>query len=119
MEQEYIKSSAFATFFHRSNPFLTHKSTSRYIPYTMRFTSNAFIISTAALLSLITPGVNAADATSAVNTHDSIAVITTPSAGQTVNAFDSIVVAWYVLKMENPSAVCHHRSLTVCITAGP
>jgi hypothetical protein len=99
VEQEGLKVSchAFATFFTKSNPFLTHKSTSKYPPYTMRFTSNAFIVSTVALLSLITPGVNAA-----------VADITTPTSGQTVNVFDSIVVTWYVVKRENPSAVCHH-----------
>ena len=30
VEQEYLKSPAFATFFHRSSQFLTHKSTSKY-----------------------------------------------------------------------------------------
>ena len=108
MEQEYLNSPSFATFIIKSNPFLTYKSTSKYPPYTMRFTSNAFIVSTVALLSLITQGVNA-----------NVAVITTPSAGQTVNAFDSIVVTWYVVKRENPSTACYHRSLTVGITAGP
>jgi hypothetical protein len=110
MEQEYLKSHAFATFtfFTKSNPFLTHKSTSKYSLYTMRFTSNAFIVSTVALLSLITPGVNAA-----------VADITSPTSGQTINVFSSIEVTWYVVKRENPSAVCNHRSLTAGITAGP
>jgi hypothetical protein len=106
MEQEYLKSHAFATFtfFTKSNPFLTHKSTSKYSLYTMRFTSNAFIVSTVALLSLITPGVNAA-----------VADITSPTSGQTINVFSSIEVT---LKRENPSAVCNHRSLTAGIFAG-
>jgi len=108
VEQEDLKSAAYATFFHKSYPFLAHKSTSKYSLHTMRFTSNAFIVSTVALLSLITPVVNA-----------NVAVITTPSAGQTVNVFDPIVVTWYVVKRENPSTVCHHRSLTEGITAGP
>ena len=109
MEQEYLKSSAFASFFTKSKPFLAHKSTAKYFLYTMRFTSNAFIVSTVALLSLIAPV--AADS-------GDVAQITSPS-GQTLNAFQSIDVSWYVVKRENPGAVCHHRSLTAGITAGP
>jgi hypothetical protein len=71
----------------------------------MRFTSNAFIVSTVALLSPITPVVNAA-----------VADITTPAGGQTLMVYDSIYVKWYVVKRENPS---HHRSLTAGITARP
>ena len=108
MKQEELKAPAFATFFTKSNPFLAHISSSKYSLYTMRFTSNAFIVSTVALLSLITPVVNAA-----------VADITTPTTGQTLNVGDSIYVKWYVVKRENPSAVCHHRSLTAGITAGP
>jgi hypothetical protein len=63
----------------------------------MRFTSNAFIVSTVVLLSLTTLFVNAA-----------VAEITTPASGQTLNVYDSIYVIWYVVKRENPSAVCHH-----------
>jgi hypothetical protein len=111
VEQEYLKSSVFASFFTKSKPFLAHKSTAnaKYFLYTMRFTSNAFIVSTVALLSLIT--------TVAADSGD-VAQITSPS-GQTLNAFQSIDVSWYVVKRENPGAVCHHRSLTAGITAGP
>ncbi len=53
----------------------------------MRFTSsNAFIASTVALLSLITPIVSAATAT-----------ITSPAAEQTLQAFGSVQVQWYVV----------------------
>ena len=58
----------------------------------MRFTLNAFIVSTVALLSLITPVVNAVD----------VGVINSPSAGQTVNLFQPVDVTWYVV---NPSTV--------------
>ena len=95
MEQEYLKSPAFTTFFTKSNPFLAHP-TSKYSLHKMRFTSNAFIVSTVALLSLITPLVYA----------DNEVTVTTPAAGQVVNAFDSIEIAWYVAKRDNPSAVC-------------
>jgi hypothetical protein len=74
----------------------------------MRFTSNTFIVSTVALLSLITPGVNA-----------DVAEITTPATGSKWMAYDPIYVEWYVVKRENPSPVCHHSSLTAGITAGP
>ncbi|KAN0106949.1 hypothetical protein V8E52_010617 [Russula decolorans] len=60
----------------------------------MRFTSNAFIVSTVALLSLITPGVNAA-----------VADITTPTSGQTVNVFDSIVVTWTITNSQGLDGV--------------
>ena len=75
----------------------------------MRFTSNAaaFILSTVALLSLITPVICAFPAT-----------FTNPKTGQTVNAFDTITIAWYVVKRDNLSTVCHHRSLMADITAG-
>jgi hypothetical protein len=56
----------------------------------------------------MTPVVNAA-----------VGEFTTPSPGQTVNALDSIEVTWYAVKRENPSAVCHRRSSTAGITAGP
>ena len=55
----------------------------------MRFTWNAFIVSTVALLSLITPVVNAVDS--------DVAVINSPSAGQTVNLFQPVDVTWYVV----------------------
>ena len=55
----------------------------------MRFTSNAFIVSIVALLSLITPVVNAVDS----------AVITSPSAGQTLKAFQLVDVTWYVVNL--------------------
>jgi len=58
----------------------------------MRFTSNAFIFSAVALLSLIIPVVNAVD----------VAVINSPSAGQKLNAFQLVDVTWYVV---NPSTV--------------
>ena len=59
----------------------------------MRFTSNAFIVSTVALvLSLITPVVNAVD----------VAVMNSPSAGQILYAYQSVDVTWYVV---NPSTV--------------
>jgi hypothetical protein len=74
----------------------------------MRFTSNAFIVSTVALLSLITPVVNAA-----------VANFKVPTGGQTLMVYDSIYIKWYVVKRENPSAVCHNRSLTAGISAGP
>jgi hypothetical protein len=112
VEQGYLKSSAIATFSTttgKSDLFLAHKSISNYSLYTMRFISSTSIVFTVALLSLIAPGVNA----------DVAAVITTPSSGQKINAFDSINVIWYAVTRENPSAVCHHRSLTAGITAGP
>ena len=56
----------------------------------MRFTSNAFIISTVALLSLITPVVNA-----------NVAVFTSPTAGEQLNAFQSVDVTWYVGESEH------------------
>jgi len=61
----------------------------------MRFTLNAFIVSTVAVLSLVTPVVNAADP----------ATITTPKSGDTLNTFVPFDVKWYVEKGENPSAV--------------
>jgi hypothetical protein len=74
----------------------------------MRFTSNAFIVATVALLSLVTPGVNAF-----------VAEFTFPAGGEIFNAFEPITVTWYVVKRENQSAVRYHRSLTAGITAGP
>ena len=57
----------------------------------MRFTSNAaaYILSTVALLSLITPVVYAYPAT-----------FTDPQAGRIVHAFDSLTIKWYVMKEE-------------------
>ena len=55
----------------------------------MRFTWNAFIVSTVALLSLITPVVNAAG---------DVGVITQPAAGDKFNVFQSVNVVWYVVK---------------------
>lgn len=84
--------------------------TSKCSLHRMRFTLNAFILSTVALLSLITPLVHA----------DGDAVtVTNPVAGETLNAFESVDVTWYVAKRDNPSAVCHHMSLTADIIAGP
>ena len=53
----------------------------------MQFASNNFIISTVALLSLITPGVNA-----------DVAVITTPATGSKWMAYSLIYVEWYVVR---------------------
>jgi hypothetical protein len=76
----------------------------------MQFTSNAFIVSTVALLSLMTPVVNAA----------AVADIISPAAGDKLYIGEMLNVKWYVVKRRNPSplAVCHHRSLTAGITAG-
>jgi hypothetical protein len=75
----------------------------------MRFNSNAFILSTAALLSLITPVVNA---------DEYKATITSPAGGVEWNVYQLYQITWYVVKREDPSAVWHHRSLTARITAG-
>jgi type IV secretory pathway protease TraF len=78
----------------------------------MRFTiPNAFIVSTFAVLSLMAPVANAQ--------VGDVATITKPAAGDTFNAFQSIEVTWYVIRMEIPSAECHHKLLTAGIIAGP
>ena len=67
----------------------------------MRFTLSGFIVSTVALLSLITPVINAGPAPSPP------AVITSPKAGVILNLLfnKSVDVECYVVKGENPSAV--------------
>ena len=75
----------------------------------MRFNSNAFILSSVALLSLITPVINA---------DEYVATITSPAGGVEWNEYQVYQVTWYVVKREDPSAVWHHRSLTAGITAG-
>ena len=110
MAQKYLKSPVFGIcyFLPHVQSILIHKSISKHPLCKMRFISNAFIVSTVALLSLMTLAVNA-----------NVGVITTPASGQQLNVLDSIEVTWYVVKRENPGAVCFHRSLTVCIAAGP
>ena len=64
----------------------------------MRFTLSGFIVSTVALLSLITPVVYA-------GRPDEPAVITSPKAGAILNTNLPVDVEWYVVKGENLSAV--------------
>jgi len=109
VKQGYLKPPPIAIFSSTSrcaNPLQKH------ILHTMRFTTpNAFIMSTFAVLSLMAPVANAQ--------VGNVATITSPAAGVTVNAFQSIEVTWYVIRMENPSSECHHKLLTAGITAGP
>ncbi|KAF8499598.1 hypothetical protein F5888DRAFT_1802095 [Russula emetica] len=93
-QEEYLKSSAFATSFTKSNHFSPSNPPPKYSPYTMRFISNAFIVSTVALLSLITPGVNA-----------NVAQITNPASGQTFNVHDSVEVTWTVTNSQGLGGV--------------
>jgi hypothetical protein len=77
----------------------------------MRFTTrNTFIVSTFALLSLITPVANAVDL-------NYVGRITLPT--QRIPAGNSTFVNWYVVKQENPSTVCYRWFLTAGIAAGP
>lgn len=75
----------------------------------MRFTFNAFIVSTVSLLSLTIPVLGGGVPGP---------VITTPFAGQSLTALHPVPVTWCVVKRENPSAVFHHKLLTADITAG-
>ena len=69
----------------------------------MRFTTwNAFIVSTFALLSLVTPVANAVDL-------NWVARIVQPSGKPGVSAQSYQTVVWYVVKKQNPSSVCHRR----------
>ncbi|KAI0279505.1 hypothetical protein BGY98DRAFT_421868 [Russula aff. rugulosa BPL654] len=52
----------------------------------MRFNSNAFVVSTVALLSLITPVVNA----------QTVATFTEPAGGESFNVSQSVLVKWTV-----------------------
>jgi len=98
---QYLKSPALATLLHQS---LTHWHSPSTNPprsilcrdcNTMRFPSNALIVSTLALLSLITLVVNA--------DSDLPTKVTAPAAGVTLNAYQMVDVKWYVAKGENPS----------------
>jgi hypothetical protein len=78
----------------------------------MRFTTwNTFTVSTFALLSLITPVANAVDL-------NWVGRIVEPAGNQALTAGQNTTVVWYVVKKENPSAVCYRRSLTAGIAAG-
>jgi hypothetical protein len=105
-----FKVSSISHFLHRVQP-ISHKSTSEHSLHTMRFTSNAFIVSTVALLSLMTPVVNAQ--------YVATIMITSPAGRATLYALQSYQVTWFAVKREDPSAVWDHRSLTAGITAGP
>ena len=78
----------------------------------MRFiTWNTFIVSTFALLSLITPVANAVSL-------NWVGRIVEPTENQALTAGRDTTVVWYVVKKENQSAVCYRRSLTTGIAAG-